>query len=163
MSGYVLTSDSSGNASWQAAPSADVSSVNTQTGAVVLTASDVSAVPISGGTMTGALAPEVVTLSFVGSGTTTVNAESGNAYALTLTASTTTLGNPSNPTDGQVIRFRIIQGSGGSFTLSYGSAYDFGASGSPTLSTSAGKVDILGFEYVGSLSKWCYLGSGLGF
>lgn len=47
--------------------------------------------------------------------------------------------------------------------LGLGSAYDFGAGTAPTLSTAAGKVDILGFEYVASLSKWCYLGSGMGF
>jgi hypothetical protein len=108
------------------------------------------------------IAAGVVGLSFVGSGTTLVNAALGNAFSLTLTASTTTLGNPSNSVDGQVIKFRITQGSGGSYTLSYDTAYDFGAAGHPTLSTSAGKVDILEFEYVGSLSKWCYLGSALG-
>ena len=119
--------------------------------------------PLAGGTLTGWLAPAVVTLTFVSSGTTLINAAAGNSFILTLTDSTTTLGAPSNPVDGQVIRVRVIQGSGGSFTLAYNSAYDFGAVGSPTLSTTAAKVDILGFEYVASLSKWCYLGSGLGF
>jgi hypothetical protein len=109
------------------------------------------------------LAPHAVALSFVGSGTTLVDASLGNAFNLTLTASTTTLGAPSNAVDGEVIRFRVTQGSGGSFTLAYASAYDFGTAGAPTLSTTAAKVDILGFEYVASLSKWCYLGSGLGF
>jgi Major tropism determinant N-terminal domain len=117
----------------------------------------------NGLTLIAYLAPAVVTLTFVGSGTTLVNAALGNAFALTLTASTTTLGAPSNPVDGQAIRVRVIQGGSGSYTLAYNSAYDFGAAGSPTLSTSVGKVDILGFEYVASLSKWCYLGSGLGF
>ena len=140
-SGNVLTSDgSSGPPYWAA-----------------------GGLPESGGTMTGWLAPAVSALSFVGSGTTLVNAALGNAFNLTLTASTTTLGNPSNPVDGQVIRFRITQGSGGSFTLAYGTAYDFGATGAPTLSTAAGKVDVLGFEYVASLTAWVYLGSGLGF
>jgi hypothetical protein len=118
---------------------------------------------LTGATFTGHLAPAVAALTFVASGTTLVNAALGNAFNLTLTASTTTLGNPSSPVDGQVIRFRITQGTGGSFTLAYGSAYDFGAAGVPTLSTAAGKVDILGFEYVASISGWCYLGSGLGF
>lgn len=118
--------------------------------------------PISGGTLTGGFAPAVATLTFVASGTTLVNAALANSFNLTLTASTTTLGNPSNPVDGQVIRFRITQGTGGSFTLAYGTSYDFGTAGTPTLSTAATKVDILGFEYVGSLSKWCYLGSALG-
>ena len=124
----------------------------------------ITASNFSGGvTLPDYLAPAVVPLTFVGAGTTLVNAALGNAFNLTLTASTTTLGNPSNPVDGQVIRFRITQGAGGSFTLAYGTAYDFGAAGSPTLSTTAAKADILGFEYVASISKWCYLGSGLGF
>lgn len=117
--------------------------------------------PQAGGTMTGWLAPAVVALTF---GTTiAVNAALGNAFSLTLTASTGTLANPTNPVDGQVIRFRITQGTGGSFTLAYGTAYDFGTASAPTLSTAAGKVDIAAFEYVASISKWCYLGSGLGY
>jgi len=122
-----------------------------------------TAANLSGGaTLPAYLAPAVVTLSFVGAGTTLVNAALGNAFNLTLTASTTTLGNPTNPVDGEVIRFRVTQGGAGSFTLAYGTAYDFGASGAPTLTTTAGKVDVLAFEYVASLTKWAYLGSVLG-
>ena len=110
----------------------------------------------------GWLAPTVVNLTFVASGTTTVNTTLGNAFNLTLTASTTTLGNPANPVEGQVIRFRITQGGGGGFTLNYAGAYDFGNAGAPGLSTTAGAVDILGFEYVASISSWAYLGSALG-
>ena len=117
--------------------------------------------PAAGGTMTGALAPAVATLTFAG--TVAVNAALGNAFALTLTASSATLGAPSNPVDGQVIRVRVIQDGTGGWTLAYNAIYDFGAAGAPTLSTGANKVDILGFEYVSSLTKWCYLGSGLGF
>ena len=117
---------------------------------------------LTGGTMAGYIAPDVATLTFVASGTTLVNAALGNAFNLTLTASTTTLGNPSNSVDGQMIRFRITQGTGGSFTLAYGSAYDFGTAGAPTLSTAVGALDILAFEYAASKSKWCYLGSALG-
>ena len=141
-SGYVLTSDASGNATWQAAIAANLA---------------------GGATLPAYLAPKVVTLTFAGGGTTLVDASLGNAFNLTLTASTTTLGNPSNAVDGEVIRFRVTQGSGGNFTLAYGANYDFGTAGSPTLSTTAAKVDVLGFEYVASLAKWCYLGSGLGF
>jgi hypothetical protein len=117
---------------------------------------------LSGATFTGALIPAVATLTFVASGTTLVNAALGNDFRLTLTASTTTLGNPSNPVNGQRIDFQITQGTGGSFTLAYGANYDFGASGAPTLSTTAAKVDILGFIYNGTLGKWCYVGSALG-
>lgn len=122
---------------------------------------NLGALPVAGGTMTGWLAPAAVALTFGAS--IAVNAALGNAFNLTLTASTGTLANPTNPVDGQVIRVRVIQDATGSRTLAYGTAYDFGAAGAPTLSTAASKVDILGFEYVASLAKWCYLGSGLGF
>lgn len=115
-----------------------------------------------GATLPDYLAPAVSALTFVASGTTLVNAALGNSFSLTLTASTTTLGAPSNPVDGQVIRFRITQGTGGSFTLAYNAAYDFGTAGTPTLSTAAGKVDVLGFEYNLALTKWCFLGAALG-
>lgn len=114
----------------------------------------------AGGTLTTYLAPAVIQLAFASS--IAVNAGLGNAFNLTLTASTGTLANPSNPVDGEKITFRITQGTGGSFTLAYGTAYDFGVSGAPTLSTAAGAVDIIGFEYVASISKWCYLGPALG-
>lgn len=113
-----------------------------------------------GGTMTRYLAPAVVNLTFGAS--IAVNAALGNSFNLTLTASTGTLANPTNPVDGQTIRVRITMGAPGSFTLAYGTTYDFGQAGAPVLSTAAGKVDVLGFEYVASLAKWVYLGSALG-
>ena len=95
-------------------------------------------------------------------GVLNTNTNNSCTFAVTLTASTGTLANPTNPADGQAIRVRVIQDSTGSRTLAYGTAYDFGAAGAPILSTTAAKVDILGFEYVASLSKWCYLGAVLG-
>ncbi len=115
----------------------------------------------AGSTMTGYLAPKVTTLTFGGS--IAVDASLGNIFSVTLTASTGTLANPTNPVDGQLIRVRVTQDATGSRTLSYGTAYDFGTAGSPTLTTAANKVDVLAFEYNGTLSKWCYFGSGLGF
>ena len=46
--------------------------------------------------------------------------------------------------------------------MAYGSAYDFGAGSARPLSTAVGKVNILGFEYVASISKLCSLGPALG-
>jgi hypothetical protein len=125
--GFVLTTDGSGNVSPQRSP----------------------------GT------PAVVALTFAS--TVAVNAAAGNDFRLTLTASTATLGAPSNPVDGQVIRIQVTQGTGGSFTLAHASAYDFGTAGSPTLSTAAGKVDILTLVYNAALAKWCCTGANLGF
>jgi hypothetical protein len=109
----------------------------------------------------GAMIPKDNALTFAS--TVAINAALGNVFSLTLTASTATLGVPTNPVDGQTIRIRVTQGTGGSFTLAYNAIYDFGAGSAPTLSTTAGKVDILAFEYVASISKWCYLGSGIGY
>lgn len=114
----------------------------------------------TGGTLGRFLAPVVVPLTFGAS--IAVNAALGNVFAVTLTSSAGTLANPTNPVDGEAIRVRVIQDATGSRTLAYGTAYDFGAAGAPTLSTGANKVDLLGFEYVASLSKWVYLGSALG-
>jgi hypothetical protein len=123
--------------------------------------SGLGAAPVAGATFTGYVAPAVVSLSFAGS--IAVNAALGNDFRLTLTASTGTLANPTNPVDGQTIKIRVIQGAGGNFTMAFGTAYDFGAAGGPVLSTTAGKFDILAFTYDAPASVWCYLGAGLGF
>lgn len=112
------------------------------------------------GVLTGFIAPDVVTLAFAS--TVAVNAASGNAFNLTLTGNCT-LANPANPSDGQVIRFRLTQGGIGSYTVTWSSGYDFGAGSAPTLSTTVAKVDIIAYEYVASISKWTCLGAGLGY
>lgn len=116
---------------------------------------------LSGSTFTGYVAPAAVTLTFGAS--IAVNAAQGNAFNLTLTASTGTIANPTNPVDGQVIRFCISQDGTGSRTVSWGTAYDFGAAGQPTLSTGANKLDVIGFGYSAVISKWYLMGSGLGY
>jgi hypothetical protein len=116
---------------------------------------------LSGATFTGFLAPAVVNLTF---GTMiSVNAALGNVFAVTLTSSAGTLANPTNPVDGQTMRVRVVQDATGGRTLAYDTAYDFGTGGAPMLSPAANKMDVLGFEYVAFLSKWIYLGSGIGF
>ena len=79
--------------------------------------------------------------------TIAVDASQGNDFRVTI-AGSRTLGNPANPTDGQKIVFHVTQGSGGSFTLSYGSGYEFSTGlPQPTLSTTAGDTDLLAFVY----------------
>jgi hypothetical protein len=112
-----------------------------------------------GGTQTEYLAPAVVALSQSG-GAVAVNASAGNAFNLAI-AGSWTISNPTNAHDGQVIRFRLT--SGGGYTTSWGTAYDFGSGTAPSLSQTSGKVDVCAFEYVASIGKWCYLGAGLGF
>lgn len=133
----------------------DVVSVNTPAfiGAGVTFGADAANPPFSPGgtTMTGYLAPAVVPLTASGS-TVAVNAALGNAFDYAPAASTT-ISNPANLVDGQVIRFRIT--SGGSHTTSWDTDYDFGAGSAPTLSATAGKIDIVAFESVAG--KLCCL------
>jgi hypothetical protein len=112
------------------------------------------------GTLGQYLAPAVSPLTFGAS--IAVNAALGNVFPVTLTSSAGTLAAPANPRDGQSIKFPVTQGGAGSFTLAYASAYDFGAAGAPVLSTAAGAVDLIGFEYVASIAKWAFLGAALG-
>ncbi|HEV2412591.1 MAG TPA: hypothetical protein VGS28_02170 [Candidatus Saccharimonadales bacterium] len=113
---------------------------------------------LSGAAFTGWVAPAVVALTF--GANIAVNAAQGNIFKVTLAASTGTIANPTSPTDGQTIRFRITQGTGGSFTVTWGNAYDWGNGGSaPVLSTTAGLTDILAFEYNAAIAKWMYLGA----
>lgn len=111
------------------------------------------------------LAPAVASLVFGDS--IAVSAGLASVFNLTLASSAGTLENPADPVgDGQIIRFRFTQGGGGSNTIAYGSAYNFGAAGAPELSTAVGDVDEVAFGYVASLAgsaPWCCIGPGLGF
>ena len=121
-------------------------------GGAVLT--DVFAPSASASTTTesGAVAPTVVQLT--DAPTIAVDASLGNDYRVTLGASRT-MGNPSNPSDGQQIVFQITQGSSGGSTITWGSGYEFSAGlPQPTLSTAAGQTDVLGFVYNAAIGNW---------
>lgn len=72
----------------------------------------------------GALAPSVVNLA--DAATIAVDASLGNDFRVTI-AGDRTMGTPSNPTDGQKIAFQVTQGAGGSYTIAWGSGYEFSA------------------------------------
>lgn len=140
--GQVLTATSSTATAWQ-------------------TGSTSGYAPLAGATFTGAISPAVVVLSDGSS--ISVNAALGNVFTVTL-GGNRTLANPTNPTDGQFIRFLVTQDSTGSRTLSFGTAYDFSTSlPSPTLSTAAGTTDVLGFHYSATMSKWLFIAFVNGF
>lgn len=122
------------------------------------------AVPISGTAMTGPLSPGVSALTQA-AGTVAVNARAGNVFNGTLTASGWVIATPSDPLgDGQIIRFRLTQGTAAPpYTVTWGSGYDFGSGTSPTLSTAGGLTDIAAYEYVAAIGRWCFLGAGTGF
>ena len=100
----------------------------------------------------GAIAPAVVVLA--DAATIAVDASQGNDFRVTI-AGSRTLGNPANPADGQKIVVHVTQGTGGNFTLSYGSAFEFSTGlPQPTLSTTAGDTDLLAFVYNAAKGKW---------
>jgi hypothetical protein len=119
---------------------------------------------LPGGTFATGFAPAVVMLSQSG-GSVAVNASQGNVFTLALTGSGWEMANPTNPAgDGQVIWIRLSQDSAGGRAVSWGTAYDWGASGgtagsAPMLTSTANATDILGFAYDAALSLWCYVGA----
>ena len=115
-------------------------------------------------TLAGYLAPAVVSPAF---GTpVTVNAALGNVFKVTLTASGGSISNPTSAVDGEIIRFRLTQDSSGTRTIAWGPQYDWGSTGgaansAPTLTTAAGKTDVLAFEYNAAGTAWMYLGAAI--
>ena len=105
-----------------------------------------------------------VALSIVSTAIAT-NAALGNNFFATLAISAaTTMSAPTNPVDGQVIKYELAQpasGSGG--TVTWNAVFDFGTTGAPTLTLTNSKSDFVGFQYSSRLIKWVYLGSQLGF
>ena len=94
---------------------------------------------------------QTIAFSTLTSGTAiTANAALSDKFKLTI-SHTGTLEAPTNLVDGMVLTFVIQQGSGG--TLSYGSIYDFGTAGAPTLSATVGKVTILCGIYEAGMGK----------
>ncbi len=108
----------------------------------------------------GYVAPAVVNLT--DAATIAVDAALGNDFRVTIGASRA-IGTPANPIDGQRITFQITQGAGGNFTVSWSSAYNFGAAGAPVLSRPDGATDVVGFIYNAANSAWLCAGSALGF
>ena len=109
----------------------------------------------------GALAPLVVNLT--DAATIAVDASAGNDFRVTI-AGDRTMGTPASPANGQQLIFQVTQGSGGNFTLAWSSGYEFSASlPQPTLSTTAGQLDILAFTYHAGKGTWLFVGSVNGF
>ena len=109
----------------------------------------------------GAVAPAVIALA--DAATIAVDASLGNDFRVTI-AGNRTMGIPANPTDGQKITFQVTQGTGAPFTLSWSSGYEFAAGlAQPTLSTTAGQTDLLGFIYNANKGKWLLVAVVTGF
>ena len=116
----------------------------------------------TGITLPDYIAPAVGALSMAA--TIAVNAAVANDFRLTLTSSTATMGNPSNPVDGQRICYQLTQDTTGGRTIAaWGTSYDFGVAGTPVLSTATSTIDIVGFIYNSAKTKWLCVGTVLGF
>jgi hypothetical protein len=103
----------------------------------------------------------VVTLTASGT-TVATDASQGNTFKITL-ANSYTISNPTNPTDGQIITYRLKQDSTGSRTVSWGSAFRFSGGVQPALTVAGGKVDYIGFRYDSADAKWDNVAERLNF
>jgi hypothetical protein len=102
-------------------------------------------------------------ISLTDAATITTDASTGSVFYVTIAASRT-LANPTNPTDGQKIMYRIKQGGAGSFSLTYGSQFRFSTDlPQPSLTATAGKTDRLAFEYNAADTKWDCIGVSRGY
>jgi hypothetical protein len=108
-----------------------------------------------------AVAPTVVHLT--DAATIAVDASLGNDFRVTM-AGNRTMDTPANPENGQQIIFQVTQGSGGPFTLTWDSGYEFSTDlQQPALSSGAGQTDLLGFIYNGSKGTWLLAAFVIGF
>lgn len=105
-----------------------------------------------------ALAPSVVTVTDVPSGTVVPNASAGQVFSLTLgtTAGNRTLGNPINATDGQVLSWRVKQNANSTGTILYESQYTFsdGTANAYSIGTTASKWNYFNFRYNALGTQW---------
>jgi len=86
--------------------------------------------------------------------TIATDASLGNQFRVTL-GGNRTLGNPTNPTDGQKVMWELIQDGTGSRTITLDTAFALGTDiSSITLTTTAGKRDFLGAVYNSTATKW---------
>ena len=119
-----------------------------------VTGRSASAAELAAVVESGAVGPAVVNLT--DAATIAVDASAGNDFRVTI-AGNRTMGAPANPSNGQQIIFQVTQGPGAPFTLTWASGYEFAASlPQPTLTTTAGQTDLLGFTYNATKSTWLF-------
>jgi hypothetical protein len=86
--------------------------------------------------------------------TIATDASLGNHFRVVL-GGNRTLGNPTNPTDGQKVVWELVQDGTGTRTITLGAAFALGTDiSSITLTTTASKRDFLGAVYNSTASKW---------
>lgn len=112
-------------------------------------------------TVSGRLVETPVTLT--DAATIATNAALGNWFRVTL-GGNRTLGNPTNPADGQKIVWELIQDATGTRTITLDTAFALGTDLSAvTLTTTANKRDFLGAVYNSTAAKWYVLSLSRGY
>lgn len=125
-----------------------------------LTAPAVNTPTIDDPILTGYFRSEFVTVAYAA--TVNLNFDDGPFQELTLTGNVT-FGAPTNDDEGKVIEARIWQDATGSRTWSFNAAFEFGAVGTPTATTTASKYDVIRFTARGSGEvEAVVLGQGFG-
>jgi hypothetical protein len=134
----------------------------TPTAGQVLTASSGTAAAWATPAGTTSTAKRVVTDTY--SATLTPNSTTTDIYRITLTGSPTLATPSGTPVDGQQMQMNFIQDGSGSRVITYSTGYSFSTDiPSPTLTTTPGATDILGFQYASASGKWRLLGLVKGF
>ncbi len=92
-------------------------------------------------------------------GTIATDADESNIFIVTLTTDCPcTLSTPTNPTNGQIATWEIIQATAGNETLAYSSAFAFGSVvTTPTITVTANKRDFITALYNSTTTKWYVL------
>lgn len=116
---------------------------------------------VEGGLSAGGYQPPPVALT--DAATIATNASLGNYFRVTL-GGNRTLGNPTNPTDGQKIIWELIQDGTGSRTITLDTTFALGTDISAvTLTTTASKRDFLGAVYNSTATKWYVIAFSRGY
>jgi hypothetical protein len=99
-------------------------------------------------------AAQAITLSALSDGATiALDASLSNYFRVTL-GGNRTLANPTNARDGQTIEVLVIQDGSGSRTLAYGSKIRWPDGTAPTLTTTAGRADLIVMTYYLTQDVW---------
>lgn len=112
----------------------------------------------------GSTNPRVTTDTY--SASLTPSSITTDIYRVTLSGNPTINTPASNASlyDGQKLQIRFIQDGSGSRTVTWGPGYGFSTDTPvPTLSTAAGLLDILAFQYDANKSKWLFQGADRGY
>lgn len=102
--------------------------------------------------------PSTLSVSAV-DGTIATDASASSHFRVTLTTDCPcTLSTPTDPTDGQIVTWEVIQASGGNETLAYSAAFKYGTDvGSPTITVTADKRDFITAVYNSGTTSWYVL------